>query len=234
MIRSNGGLFRRLAGPALGIALLLGCAGQAEAHRLKMFVTVEDGEIAGYAFFIGGGRPEGVDFVVKTAAGAEVFRGKTDDQGNFHWRPTAAADYAITVDAGDGHRVEGSIGADRLATIAAAVPAASAEASPSTGSSAPVAGPAPLTAPRSQTAAATPGPTLACPAPIDPAATARMVEAAVDKAVARQLRPMIEAYDQAEGRLRFNDVMGGIGMIVGLAGAGLWATSRRRRPGDGA
>jgi nickel transport protein len=34
--------------------------------------------------------------------------------------------------------------------------------------------------------------------------------------------------DLAEGRLRFNDIAGGIGMIVGLAGAGLWAAARRR------
>jgi nickel transport protein len=55
------------------------------------------------------------------------------------------------------------------------------------------------------------------------------VEAQVDRAVARQVQPLLEAYDQAEARVRFNDVMGGIGMIVGLAGAGLWALSRRRR-----
>jgi nickel transport protein len=198
-------------------------AGVAEAHRLKMFVTVEDGEISGYAFFIGGGRPEGVDFVVKNAAGSEVFRGKTDDQGNFHWRPTAAADYSIAVDAGDGHWVEGGISADRLAEVAAASAAAPTEA-PARGTSA--ASPPPSTG--------APAAVMACPAPIDPAALAKIVEAQVDRSVARQLRPMIEAYDQAEGRVRLNDVMGGIGMIVGLAGAGLWATSRRRRPGDGA
>lgn len=56
-----------------------------------------------------------------------------------------------------------------------------------------------------------------------------MVEAAVDRAVARQIRPLLEAYDAAEGRARFNDVMGGIGMIIGLAGMALWASARRRK-----
>lgn len=212
-------LRRPLAALAVAFALVVMAAGSAEAHRLKMFVTAEDGEISGYAFFIGGGRPEGVDFVVKTAAGAEVFRGKTDDQGNFRWRPSVAADYAITVDAGDGHWIEGTIAADRLGTVAAAeTPAAP---TPPPEAAAPAASP---TAPTS-------APALACPAPIDPAALAKLVEAQVDKAVARQLRPLIEAQTQAEGRVRLNDVMGGIGMIVGLAGAGLWATSRRRRDG---
>ena len=54
------------------------------------------------------------------------------------------------------------------------------------------------------------------------------IERAVDAAVARQLRPLIEAYEAAEGRTRFNDIMGGIGMIVGLAGLALWASARRR------
>lgn len=212
-------LRRPLAALAVALAVVFTAPGSAEAHRLKMFVTAEDGEISGYAFFIGGGRPEGVDFVVKDAKGAEVFRGRTDDQGNFRWRPSVAADYAITVDAGDGHWIEGTIAADRLGAVAAA--ASEAPAAPAPEAAAPAANPI----------AATSAPALACPAPIDPAALSKLVEAQVDKAVARQLRPLIEAQTQAEGRVRLNDVMGGIGMIVGLAGAGLWATSRRRRDG---
>ncbi|NLH82824.1 MAG: cobalamin biosynthesis protein CbiM [Phyllobacteriaceae bacterium] len=224
MTRAFAALRRSLFRLFVAIAAVVAFAGVAEAHRLKMFVTVEDGEISGYAFFIGGGRPEGVDFVVKNTAGSEVFRGKTDDQGNFRWRPTAAADYTVTVDSGDGHWVEGAVSADRLGAVAPAPAAAtSTEISP------------PATpAPASNTVSTAPTPTIVCPAPLDPAALAKIVEAQVDKSVARQLRPMIEAYDQAEGRVRLNDVMGGIGMIVGLAGAGLWATSRRRRPDDGA
>ena len=55
-----------------------------------------------------------------------------------------------------------------------------------------------------------------------------MIEAAVDAAVARQTRPLMEAFEAMETRLRFNDIVGGIGMIVGLAGAALWAMARRK------
>ncbi|WP_118133469.1 carboxypeptidase-like regulatory domain-containing protein [Oceanicella sp. SM1341] len=55
---------------------------------------------------------------------------------------------------------------------------------------------------------------------------ARLVKA-VDLAVERQMRPLLEAQAEAESRIRFNDIMGGVGMIVGLAGIGLWAMSRR-------
>lgn len=53
------------------------------------------------------------------------------------------------------------------------------------------------------------------------------IERAVDAAVARQLKPLMEAYEVAEGRTRFNDIMGGIGMIIGLAGLALWGSARR-------
>ena len=208
------GLRRLLARLALATVALLALASLAEAHRLKVFVTVAEGEISGYAFFIGGGRPEGVDVVVKDATGAVVHRGTTDDHGAFRWRPPVAADYTVTVDAGDGHWIDATVTADRLGAVAMPPPAEimprppAADAAPGPGSTAP---------------------TVACPPPIDPAALARVVETRVDEAVARQLRPLIEAATRAEGRLRLNDVMGGVGMIVGLAGAALWASARRRR-----
>jgi nickel transport protein len=64
-------------------------------------------------------------------------------------------------------------------------------------------------------------------APPESGVTQAQIERAVDAAVARQMRPLLEAYEAAEGRTRFNDIMGGIGMIVGLAGLALWGSARR-------
>lgn len=66
----------------------------------------------------------------------------------------------------------------------------------------------------------------ACMADTD--ALADLIEARVDAAVARQTRPLLEALAEAEARLRFSDIMAGIGMIAGIAGAALWASARRR------
>ena len=57
---------RRLAA-ALAIVLVAG--GSAAAHKLKVFATVDGQAAHGYAFFIGGGRPEGSAWVAKDAAG---------------------------------------------------------------------------------------------------------------------------------------------------------------------
>lgn len=197
-----------------GVLALAALPAPAEAHRLKLFLTVEDAEITGYAFFVGGGRPEGVDFVVRDTNGAEIHRGRTAPDGGLRWRPDRAADYTVTVDAGDGHWVSATLGADRLGSVAPApiagdTPAAPSEPSPS--AVAPTAG----------------------PAAIDPATLARLIEARVDAALARQLRPLIEAQEKAEGRVRFNEVVGGLGMIAGLAGTALWASARRRRDEGG-
>jgi nickel transport protein len=57
---------------------------------------------------------------------------------------------------------------------------------------------------------------------------ADIVDRSVDRAVSRQVRPLLEAYEAADGRARLNDIAGGVGMIVGIAGIAMWAASRRR------
>lgn len=202
------GIARALAVALVALAGLLARNDPAEAHRLKVFATVEDGAVAGYAFFVGGGRPADVVYVVRDAAGRERHRGRTDKAGNFRWTPETAADLVVAVDSGDGHAAEARLDANLFAAAIAATSA------PPTASTPPAA------------------PAGAAPAPaagrLDPADLDRRIEAAVDRAVERRTRPLLEAYSQAEARVRFNDVMGGIGMIVGLIGAALWGASRRR------
>ncbi|MCE1237262.1 MAG: cobalamin biosynthesis protein CbiM [Hyphomicrobiales bacterium] len=202
-------LRRPLLAAPLAVAFLL-AATPALAHRLKLFLATEGGEIAGRAYFVGGGRPEGVDVVFKDAAGVEVHHERTDAQGEFRWRPPAPAAWTVVVNAGDGHFVEESLAADRFGGEAATAPVVAASIAPA---KTPDAGSTPACA--------------ALPGDFD-----ARVARSVDDALARRLRPLMEAQDQAEARIRFNDVMGGVGMIVGLAGVGLWATSRRRRRSD--
>ncbi|MEF2074809.1 cobalamin biosynthesis protein CbiM [Consotaella aegiceratis] len=183
------------------------------AHRLKLFATVEDMTVSGYAFFIGGGRPYDAKLTITAPDGETVFEGRTDDSGAYSWVAPKVADYVLAVDTGDGHVADATIAADRF------FDGSEPDATRTVQQSDP---------PPDRTArpAATPAEPQAASG-IDEAEIARLTESAVDRAVARQIRPLLEAYDQADGRLRFNDIMGGIGMIVGLAGLGAWALSRR-------
>jgi nickel transport protein len=51
----------------------------------------------------------------------------------------------------------------------------------------------------------------------------------VEQAVARQVRPLREALQAHEERVRMRDILGGIGYIIGLAGLALWWNSRRHK-----
>lgn len=190
----------RPCGFAVLLLASLTFGGPADAHRLRLFATVEEGALSGYAFFVGGGRPQGAEIVVTTLQGDEAARLRADDEGRFSWKPPAPGTFHIVVSTGDGHVGEATVDRARFG------------------------GDAPEGDDRRAPAAAA----LEASQP-DDAALARLIEQKVDAAVARQLRPLLEAYGAAESRLRFNDVMGGIGMIIGLAGIALWAAARRRR-----
>lgn len=225
----------RLAPTALAVArftavilafTLLGAA-PALAHRLKLFATVEGTTVSGYGFFVGGGRPEGVEFVVRDHGGAVVHRGTTDASGNFSWVAPKADDYTLAIDSGDGHFAETTLAADRFAFLPSATVPPS--AAPLTREAiAAAANVAPIENPTAPTSPPPPSNGRAACVLLEPEEIARAAEPVVDRAVARQLRPLIEAQVATEGRVRFNDVMGGVGMIVGLAGLAAWGMSRRR------
>lgn len=58
-------------------------------------------------------------------------------------------------------------------------------------------------------------------------ATSAELEAMVERAMARQVRPLREELRAAEERARVSDLLGGIGYIVGIAGLALWWHARR-------
>lgn len=204
----------RLRVRAIAIVAALACLTcAADAHRLKLFASVEDGVVKGYGFFIGGGRPHDAQLLIRNKAGVELYRGPAGRDGSFTFRPAAAADLVLTIDAGDGHVADTHIAANRfpeggtLDAVGAAQAAGEAPApaavladtgSPGTGA----------TGPREELAA--------------------LVDRSVDRAVSRQITPLLEAYAEADGRARFNDVVSGIAVIIGMAGLLLWGRARQR------
>jgi nickel transport protein len=57
---------------------------------------------------------------------------------------------------------------------------------------------------------------------LDPA-----LEAAIERAVARQVRPLREEVAAARDAARLQDILGGIGYLFGLTGLALWWRGRR-------
>ncbi|QFR33728.1 cobalamin biosynthesis protein CbiL [Ancylobacter sp. TS-1] len=113
---------KRLAAALL--LFLLAFAAPAQAHKLKVFATVAGDSIAGYAFFIGGGRARGTPWIAKDSAGATLISGTTDAEGRFAFAlpPEATGDVTVTVDTREGHIASATLTAARLAGGAAPSP----------------------------------------------------------------------------------------------------------------
>lgn len=186
----------------LAFVLLMALVAPAQAHKLKIFATVEGQDVTGYAFFIGGGRAQGTDWDAKNPKGEVLARGKTGTEGEFHFTPPQpiGSDIVVTVNTQEGHIATTTLKAERFGSIDAAAP--------ETNQSAP---PPAIT---DQNASAT-----------ERSSTSSTAD--IEAAVQHQIEPLLERIEEMDARMRFTDIMSGIFLIIGLAGIGLWAKGRK-------
>ncbi len=189
---------RRLFWLAFGLLLSL----PVSAHKLKVFATAEGDRIRGQAYFVGGAPAGGATVRITDGEGRELARLQPDAGGEFSYRVERRGEYRVVADSQDGHVASWTLQADEFAS---GLPGVAPEASSSTRAAGVVAG------------AAT---------PVPPSQAVALDQ--VERAVARQIRPLREALQASEERARLHDILGGIGYIVGLAGLGLWWGGRRR------
>lgn len=174
------------------------------AHKIKVFATSEGDTISGYAYLSGGTRVK--DAAVRILAADDTLLGKTvtDATGSFRFKANNPVDHRIIVDAGSGHVAEFTIKAAQLTGLVASgtVPTARAVANePSSPSE------------RENTML-----------------SATQLQTIVEQGVARQLRPLREQLDAYQAEVRWRDVLGGIGYIIGIAGVALYFLGRQRPP----
>ncbi len=110
--------------PILVFVALLALSLPAEAHKLKVFAAVDGLSVHGYAFFIGGGRPEGSAWTARNAAGATIASGTTDAEGRFAFQLPAspAGDVTVTVDTHEAHIASATLSARTLGAADAGTP----------------------------------------------------------------------------------------------------------------
>jgi nickel transport protein len=196
----------------------------------------EGDRITGRAYFAGGHPARGARIRVLTADGERLTTLTPDSDGAFGYQAKAARDLRIVAESADGHRAEWRIAASELAgafgtsdSIGRAGAQSGGGAGGRVGDQAggwaenPPEGRAGGQIFKAGRPALDAG-RCAKPEQLDPA-----VVAAIEKAVARQVRPLREALAQSQARAQLQDVLGGIGYILGVAGLGIWWTVRQKR-----
>lgn len=193
------------------LTLALALAPPALAHKLKVFAFAEGDRIQGSAYFVGGAKASGASILIQDDTGQRLATLTPDSEGRFSYRVLQPVDHLIVALGADGHRAEWRVSAAELAGAFPSTP------QPDSASAADDARQAHDTQPP-QTA------------PVHASATDPALMAAIEQSVARQIRPLREQLIALDERIRLQDILGGIGYILGLTGLALWW--RRRKTGE--
>jgi len=201
----------------LTVLLVFLLASSALAHRVNVFAYVEGDAIHVECSYSRSARVRFGDVAVKNAATGHVYlTGKTDEQGNFVFSiPSEAraekADLNILLRAGEGHQNDWTVKAEEY--LAA--------------TSGPVTTPAVL--PDSKQLASTskdaPQPAPQVMSGLEPAALQALIETAVEKKIAPVRNILLEEKERGPG---MQEIVGGIGYLVGIAGLLAYARSRKK------
>jgi nickel transport protein len=212
--------------PSLLFLLVLTLAFQsrpAAAHKVRIFAYGEGDKIVGETAFSGGRHPQNAEILVTNNADGKVLAScRTDEQGNFSLPIPAAArrsrlDLKLILKAGEGHQGTWLLEArdyldDSPATTAAAPPVAPQ----------PAAAPATATPPAPLPASIRPNP----PTGIDPEQLRQIVDQELDRKLAPLKRILLENQDQGPS---LQEILGGIGYLLGLAGIAAYFKSKSGR-----
>lgn len=190
----------------LTLAVLL-IATTAQAHKIKIFAMAEGAVVNGYAYAPGGVRLPHDKVEVFDGNKQKLGEVETDANGAFSFSPSKRSDLHFEMDTGDGHRTSFVVHASEL----------------------------PDSLPTDLTGAvnppsATPPPATARPATVT--ASQEELVALIDVTVARNIRSLREQIESYEEKVRFHDIMGGIGYIMGLAGIAAYLLAGKKNDGS--
>ena len=180
---------------------------RADAHSMNMYAYVEGNEVHGEVFARGGTPFIGTNITAYGPDGETLGETKTDDEGNFSLPATKRCHWRLVAETEDGHQAEYTVPAAEFST---ATPTA--EPAPSE--------PPKSTPPPSETAKE---PSSAPATPVAPAADGETED------LARQISALRRELHQVREDLRWQDMIGGVGYILGLMGLTFYFLGVRKR-----
>lgn len=214
------------------VGLLWGPGPTAWAHKIYLHAEAVGQKVQGRAYFRGGAPAQETKVEVFLPDGRKLLETKTDANGEFSFQAPARCDYRVVVDTGDGHGAEYTLpGADLPESLPplekAQLPSDKKGQSPPKETS---------VLPPDKPSPGPPEQKLALGSKSAPSAPAKGAtpgspaewQQAIEEAVHRQIQPLARKIEQMEDRIRWSDVLGGIGYILGLTGMGFYLLGMRR------
>jgi len=198
---------RTLTGLAVTWFLCFAAIPAVYAHKVTVFAWAEGDRVYTESKFSGGKKVKKGKVEVFDSSGRRLLVGRTDDNGAFTFKAPAIIDLKIVLTAGMGHRNSWLLSAAELGGEEPAPQETNASR----------AGLAALETHRDTV------PASACPG-----LTAQEIEAIVSRQLEQKIKPLTRmvAASQEKGPT-MNDVVGGIGYIIGLVGLGVYMRSRK-------
>ena len=177
------------------------------AHKVLLTAYVE-----GDTVFVEGGFSDGTScknagIEVFDPSGKKLLEGKTNENGEFSFKPPQKTDLKLVLNAGMGHRGEYTVPADELPDMTS-VQKAGAEAMPALAAE-----------------SRKPGEASETVARIDP----KEIESIVDRVIQKRLRPLTKLVAKSQRKTGFSptEIFGGIGYIFGLMGVAMYFRYRK-------
>ncbi|ACL03700.1 conserved hypothetical protein [Desulfatibacillum aliphaticivorans] len=197
----------------LGIFLML--TGMAYAHKVNIFAWVEGDTVFTESKFSGGKMVKNGKVLIYDEDKNLLLEGITNDVGEFSFKIPKKTALVIELDATMGHANAWTISLDEIQEAMGDEPVAAAVEEPVKEDAA---------QPTAQTAAVS-------PAQAAPGANSEEIQAIVEKALDKKLKPITRLLVEAQEREtepQASDVFGGIGYILGLAGVAAYFHYRRK------
>jgi hypothetical protein len=168
------------------------------AHKLFVFAAVRGKLIEGEVYYQGGDAARDIKMTVLGPDGTKLAEATTDQDGKFSYEPRFLGDHKLVADAGFGHRFETTVPAAELPQD---LPPFVADASPTSGATG--------------------------SDESHPQVPSRSSPNSDMQALTQQVTALRQDLDKWKSQLRMQDLLGGIGYILGLMGLASYLLRKR-------
>jgi len=195
------------------------------AHKVTVFAWVDGDTVFVESKFAGGRKVKEGDVVVSDSDGNQLLTGKTNDEGEFSFKIPKKTALTITLVAGMGHQGEWRIPAEEIGELTGD------ESKPADVSLKADSAAANNITEEKQSVHSDKEQENVEAAPLSgvPGVNTDEIQAAVEKALDKKLKPVMKMLAESQERKpTFIDILGGIGYILGLMGIAAYFNFRRK------